>query len=96
MIRTDEVVAFDVETTGLSPHRGHRVIEIGAVRVLNGKFGEEFHSLIDCGGRISMSAQRIHGITPAMLRGQLPIDSRRHRALEDARLVARLWLAMEE
>jgi DNA polymerase-3 subunit epsilon len=72
MIRTDEVVAFDVETTGLSPHRGHRVIEIGAVRVVNGAFGEEFHSLIDCGGSISMSAQRIHGITPAMLRGQPP------------------------
>jgi DNA polymerase-3 subunit epsilon len=70
MVRTGEVVAFDVETTGLSPHRGHRVIEIGAVRIVNGAFAEEFHSLIDCGGSISMSAQRIHGITPAMLHGQ--------------------------
>jgi DNA polymerase III subunit epsilon len=171
MVRTGEVVAFDVETTGLSPHRGHRVIEIGAVRVVNGAFGEEFHSLIDCGGSISMSAQRIHGITPAMLHGQpqpaavfaafrvfigqaplaahnapfdmsflqhefgrlgwslpnrslctleasrrrfrtltdyrletiarrllgpLPMGGRRHRALEDARLVARVWVAMEE
>jgi DNA polymerase-3 subunit epsilon len=72
MVRTGELIAFDVETTGLSPHRGHRVIEIGAVRVVNGKFVEEFQSLIDCGGNISMSAQRIHGITPAMLRGQPP------------------------
>jgi DNA polymerase III subunit epsilon len=70
MARTGEIVAFDVETTGLSPLRGHRVIEIGAVRIVNGASREEFHSLIDCGGSISMSSQRIHGITPAMLRGQ--------------------------
>jgi DNA polymerase III epsilon subunit-like protein len=31
MARAAEIVAFDVETTGLSPYRGHRVIEIGAV-----------------------------------------------------------------
>ncbi len=68
----NEIVALDVETTGLSPQRGHRVIEIGAVRVVNGELTEEFHSLIDCGVSISMSAQRIHGITPAMLRGQPP------------------------
>jgi uncharacterized protein YprB with RNaseH-like and TPR domain len=36
MVRTGEVVTFDVETTGLSPHRGHRVIEIGAVRKVEG------------------------------------------------------------
>jgi len=69
---TDEIVAFDVETTGLSPNMGHRIIEVGAVRIVSGSFVEEFHSLIDCGGSISMSAQRIHGITPAMLRGQPP------------------------
>jgi DNA polymerase III epsilon subunit-like protein len=33
MAMAGEIVAFDVETTGLSPHRGHRVIEIGAVRI---------------------------------------------------------------
>jgi uncharacterized protein YprB with RNaseH-like and TPR domain len=34
--RAGEIVAFDVETTGLSPHRGHRVIETGAVREAEG------------------------------------------------------------
>lgn len=50
---TDEIVAFDVETTGLSLNMGHRIIEVGAVRIVNGSFVEEFHSLIDCGGSIS-------------------------------------------
>jgi len=36
MARTGEIVAFDVETTGLAPDRGHRVIEIGAVREVEG------------------------------------------------------------
>jgi DNA polymerase III epsilon subunit-like protein len=35
--RAGEIVAFDVETTGLSPLRGHRVIEIGAVRMSSGR-----------------------------------------------------------
>ena len=50
---TGEIVAFDVETTGLSPNMGHRIIEVGADRIVNGSFVEEFHSLIDCGGSIS-------------------------------------------
>jgi DNA polymerase III epsilon subunit-like protein len=33
MDRAGEIVAFDVETTGLSPQRGHRIIEIGAFRI---------------------------------------------------------------
>ena len=36
MARTGEFVAFDVETTGLSPLRRHRVIETGAVREVEG------------------------------------------------------------
>jgi len=33
MARADEIVPVDVETTDLSPQRGPRVIEIGAVRL---------------------------------------------------------------
>jgi DNA polymerase III epsilon subunit-like protein len=36
MARTGEIVAVDVGTTGLSPQRGHRVIEIGAAREVEG------------------------------------------------------------
>jgi DNA polymerase-3 subunit epsilon len=64
------LVAFDVETTGMSPLRGHRIIEIGAVRVVNHTLTQEFHSLIDCGRPITTGARQVHGITTAMLHGR--------------------------
>jgi len=63
-------VIFDVETTGFSPSRGDRVIEIGAVAVEGGVVVAEFSSLIDAGRRIPLQAQRVHGISNAMLAGQ--------------------------
>jgi DNA polymerase III epsilon subunit-like protein len=33
MARAGQIVAFDVEMTGLPLERGHQVIEIGAVRI---------------------------------------------------------------
>lgn len=69
-VSSNEFVAFDVETTGLSPLHGHRVVEIGAVRMNTGKITSEFHSLIDCGRTIPKTIQRITGINDDMLRGQ--------------------------
>ena len=63
-------VVVDIETTGLSPRRGDRVVEIGAVALENGECVAEFESLIDCGKRIPPDAQRIHGICTEMLIGQ--------------------------
>ena len=169
-IEANGLVVFDVETTGLSPMRGHRIIEIGAVRLEKGTITTSFHSLIACGRPISKGAQRVHGITGDMLSGRpppegvfvdfrafigksvlvahntrfdrsflrnefgrlgwglpnrmmctlkrsrrrlpelpnfrletvaryllgdLPKDIRLHRALDDARLVARVWLTLE-
>lgn len=63
-------IALDVETTGLSPRRGHRIIEIGAVAIEGGKLAGEFSSLIDAGRKIPLQVQRIHGITDEMLMNQ--------------------------
>lgn len=169
--KTETIIAVDVETTGLSPARGHRVIEIAAVKIVAGQLGDTFQSLIDCGRDIPEPVQRINGITNEMLVGHpkpetvfahfrdfvenstllahnapfdlsfirhefgrlgwglrnpmrctlqmsrqrfadLPnhrletvfrhlfpdaiADLRLHRALEDARLTARIWVAMED
>lgn len=167
---SSRIVALDVETTGLSPSHGHRVIEIGAVAIENGRMIKEFHALVNPGRRISRAAQEVHGITDEMLvghpspeivypefhrfitgsllvahnapfdiaflrhefyrlglslnqsvvctldrsrrycrglsnyrletvaryfLGELPFDGKHHRALDDARLVAQVWMALE-
>ena len=61
-------VVVDLETTGLSPRQGHRVIEIGAVAVENGAVVGEFTTLIDAGVPVPPVVQAIHGITDEMLR----------------------------
>ena len=84
-------VVFDVETTGLSPGNGDRIIEIGAVAVAGGNMGEEFHSLIQVSERISREVQRIHGITNETLKNApMPevVFSRFRDFIRDSALVA--------
>lgn len=59
-------IAFDVETTGLSPS-SDRIIEIGAVIFLNGVVYKTFSSLINPGISISRSASAVNHITNEML-----------------------------
>ena len=67
---THRYVALDVETTGLSPINGDRVIEIGAVAIENQSIVAEFSSLIDVGRNIPWRVQQVHGITDEMLCGE--------------------------
>lgn len=60
-------VAFDVETTGLSPYQ-ERVIEIGAVKFRNGRIIEEKEWLIRPDKPIHWAAERTHRITMDMLK----------------------------
>jgi DNA polymerase III subunit epsilon len=69
-IPINRTVVFDVETTGLSPEQGDRVIEIGALALDGETIVDEFHSFIDSDQPIHPSAQKIHGITREMLKGQ--------------------------
>jgi len=165
------IVVLDIETTGLMPQRGHRIIEICAVAVQEGQIAAEFHSLIRVPRHIPRNIQKIHGISNEMLEespgpeivlprfhdfihrstlvahnakfdisflryelarfglslsypaictlemsrnhypflpnhkletvaqhllGELPASMKRHRALDDARLTAMVWIAMKE
>jgi DNA polymerase-3 subunit epsilon len=61
------VVVLDFETSGLSPAQGARAIEIGAVRLVNGKIAERFQSLMNPGFRISALIEDYTGISNRML-----------------------------
>ena len=63
-------VALNVETTGLSPKSGDRVIEIGAVAIEDRCIVAELNSLIHAGKSIPWQAQQVHGITNEMLEGE--------------------------
>lgn len=61
------VIVFDFETTGLSPQRGDRAIEIGAVLVENNRIIDRFHSLMNPGMTVSPFIEGLTGISNAMV-----------------------------
>lgn len=67
-------VVVDVETTGLSPGRGDRVVEIGALRVSRGQVVGEFLQLVNPGMPIPPEVQAIHGITDDDVAAQPTMD----------------------
>ncbi|HQM46189.1 MAG TPA: 3'-5' exonuclease [Smithellaceae bacterium] len=170
MMKNEQLVFIDVETTGLDHRKGHRIIEVGAVAMKNDQIVSEYQSLIHVDVPIPRQVSRIHGITNEMLTrqsepenvfpklknfitdsilvahnakfdigflrsefnrlelsitnqifctleisrrryphlpnykletlyrrlvGPVPEDTKRHRALDDARMVVAIWMAME-
>ncbi|WP_429885424.1 exonuclease domain-containing protein [Geoalkalibacter halelectricus] len=86
-------VVFDTETTGLRPAEGDEIIQIGAVRVVNGRIltGETVDQLIDPCRSVPPESVEIHGIRPELLVGQPTIEQvlpHFHRFAEGAVLVA--------
>lgn len=64
-------IILDTETTGLDPRKGHRLIEIGCVEIVDLlPTGRTLHKLVDPERLIEPEAIRVHGITDAMVRGQ--------------------------
>ncbi len=59
----------DIETTGGRPPQ-HRVTELAAVKVKNGKVLGEYHRLVNPGREIPWSVVRLTGITDAMVLDQ--------------------------
>jgi len=68
MAATIREIAFDTETTGLEPLKGDRVIELGAVELINHiPTGRTFRRLINPGRSVSAATIEITGITDDML-----------------------------
>ena len=61
-------VVLDTETTGLDPRRGHRVIEIGCVELLERRAtGRHFHRYLNPEREIDIGAQEVHGLSAEFL-----------------------------
>lgn len=62
-------VVLDTETTGLEVEQGHRIIEIGAIEIVNRRLtGRHFHEYLNPERAIDEGAQEVHGISIDMLK----------------------------
>jgi len=57
----------DVETTGGSPDRGHRITEIAVVEISDGMISEDFQTLVNPGRKIPPRTSEMTGITDEMV-----------------------------
>lgn len=61
-------IVVDTGTSGLKVSRGHRIVELAAVEIINGKLtGRHFHRFINPQRSIDAVAISTHGLTPEFL-----------------------------
>ena len=67
MPNMERLIVLDTETTGILPAEGHRIIEVGAVQIVNREItSTEFHKYIQPNRTVGDSVN-IHGITDKFL-----------------------------
>ena len=69
----DDYVVFDIETSGLNPHKD-KIIEISAIKYINNKPVDKFSYLIDPQINISEIITRVTGLTDDDLKGEKTIN----------------------
>jgi DNA polymerase-3 subunit epsilon len=61
-------LVLDTETTGIDPKQGHRVIEIGAIELVNHvPTGEKYHVYINPEREVEQGAFEVHGLSTEFL-----------------------------
>ena len=68
-------ICLDIETTGLDPREGHKIIEIACIELVNKvKTGKFFHSFINPRREVPAEAFKIHGISTEFLQDKPIFD----------------------
>ena len=68
-------ICLDIETTGLDPKDGHKIIEIACVELVNKvKTGKFFHSFVNPRREVPQDAFKIHGISTEFLKDKPIFD----------------------
>ena len=77
-VKNDVFVVFDLETTGLihQPSMGKidKIIEIGAVKIVNGELTEKFSSFVACKDKLPEKIVELTGIHDEDLVGAPPVE----------------------
>jgi len=64
-------IVWDTETTGIFPGDGHRIVEIGALEMVDRVLtGRSFHSYVDPCRPMPKDSQAVHGLSSDFLTGQ--------------------------
>lgn len=64
-------IVFDTETTGIMPGDGHRIVEIGALEIVDRvPTGRTYHTYVDPCRAMPRDAEGVHGLSTAFLTGQ--------------------------
>jgi DNA polymerase-3 subunit epsilon len=64
-------IVLDTETTGLEVERGHRIIEIGCVELVNRRpTGRFFHHYLNPEREVDAGARAVHGLSRERLEGE--------------------------
>ncbi|MGN0159513.1 MAG: PolC-type DNA polymerase III [Brotaphodocola sp.] len=69
----DSYVVFDIETTGFSPEK-NQIIEIGAVKVINGTITDKFSTFVNPDVPIPFEIEQLTGINDGMVLSSPQID----------------------
>ncbi len=76
-------ICLDIETTGLEPRSGHKIIEIACVELIDKvKTGNNFHSFVNPRRDVPNEAFRIHGISTEFLQDKPIFDHVASKFLE--------------
>ena len=76
-------IVFDTETTGFEPKDGHRLVEIGAVELINHiPTGRHYHQYINPDRDVPEEAFKVHGLSVEFLKGFPRFKEIAHEFLE--------------